>query len=417
MKKSVQHNNLSDAQWPVVIVGAGPVGLLVANFLGLQNIPCLLAEKRIDRAAWSKAIGITPPSLEIMRICGLHTQVLNNAVRVKKAIIHDDRGLAGSVNFDKLDSPFQFILSHPQSLTTDVFEHSLTQYRSVTYQKGLELEGIRREKGHVKLSFHDACSGKAIQNTAGYVIGCDGSDSTVRCLAGIPFQRSSYGRHFVMGDYEDATDWGGEAHVFFTQDGSLESFPLPGAQRRWVSMVVQCQNGSPEDNYLGERVEQFCGRHLALKRTSPVFSFTPEKIIVSRAACNRIILAGDAAHVISPIGGHGMNTGFGDAAQLAVIIPQLLKNGLQYSGHLIDLYNVRRLRAAAAARRRAAVGMWVGTRTGKFVSSLRGFLFRRLVKPPVDEMIASHFAMLSMPHSRINISRLYTEQVGGYTDD
>ena len=113
--------------WPVIIIGAGPVGLLLANLLGRQNIRCLLAEKRLESAEWSKAIGVTPPSLDILEKGCLHRPVLEAGVRVKKAIVHDERGPAGSVSFEQIESGFRFILTLPQYDTTKILEKSLAQ--------------------------------------------------------------------------------------------------------------------------------------------------------------------------------------------------------------------------------------------------------------------------------------------------
>ncbi len=388
------------AFWPVIIIGAGPVGLLLANLLGRQNIRCLLAEKRLTGARWSKAIGITPPSLEILRKGSLHRPVLEAGVRVKKAIVHDDRGMAGSVNFTDLESSFRFILTLPQSKTEKLLEKSLKQCPSVTFRRGIELKGIESDGHNPTAVFFDTASGRPQRAATRYIVGCDGSDSTTRHLAGIRYKRSSYRQKFVMADYEDNTSWGDEAHLFFTKDGSLESFPLSGSMRRWVSLVVDCPETEPGEEYLEARVKNFCGYKLGGLRRSPVFQFIPEKITVPQPACRRVILAGDAAHVMSPIGGQGMNTGFADAYFAASVIPRLLEARGDPSGNLLQQYNRRRRRAADSARRRAAAGMWVGTRTGRAASAVRRILFRHmLLKPPVAGQLAPHFAMLTIPHN------------------
>ncbi len=396
-----------EARWPVIVIGAGPVGLLLANLLGRQNIRCFLIEKRLVHAEWSKAIGITPPSLEILGKARLHRPVLKAGVRVKKAIVHDERGPAGSVSFEHLESRFRFILTLPQSDTMKILEYSLAQYPSITFRRGLELTELQLAGNCLRATLNDITNGRSQQVFAQYVVGCDGSDSTTRSLAGILFKRKSYRQQFVMADYEDTTPWAGDAHFFFTKDGSLESFPLPGAGRRWVSMVAGSNGSEPGEKFLADRVEHFCGHRIGRMRRSPVFRFTPEKIIVSQPASGRVILAGDAAHVMSPIGGQGMNTGFADAELVASVMPELLGGGRVSSENLLSEYNRRRRRAAESARRRAATGMWVGTRTGRAASAVRRLFFRRiLLKPPLSEKLAPYFAMLTIPHRRLERSAI-----------
>ncbi len=390
-----------DTRWPVIVVGAGPVGLLLANLLGRQNVRCLMIEKRLVDAEWSKAIGITPPSLEILRKACLHGPVLKAGVRVKNAIVHDERGPAGSVSFEHMESRFRFILTLPQSETMKILEHSLAQHPSITFRRGLELTELQ-SAGKCLRAMLKGPDGRPQRVVAQYVVGCDGSDSTTRSLAGIRSSKKSYRQQFVMADYEDTTPWAGDAHLFFTKDGSLESFPLPGAGRRWVSMVAGSNGWEPGEQFLADRVEHFCGHRIGGLRRSPVFRFTPERIIVSQPASGRVILAGDAAHVMSPIGGQGMNTGFADAELVASIMPDLLGNGRVSSGNLLSEYNRRRRRAAGSARRRAATGMWVGTRTGRAASAVRRLFFRRiLLRPPLREKLAPYFAMLTIPHRRL----------------
>ncbi len=387
-----------------MIVGAGPVGLLLANFLGQRGIRCLLIEKRAQTIDWSRAIGITPPSLEILRLAGLHCEMTNQGVKVQEAVVHDDRGRAGSLSFNQIPSRYRFILTLPQSKTMKTLEEALQRHPSVTFQRGTELIKLQSGEQHVRAKLKDITGNNRTETVnAQWLVGTDGADSPTRKMMGIHFKRRPYGLSFVMADYEDTTGWGDEAHLFFTQHGSLESFPLPDKKRRWIALLDGENNAKTDKGWLEQQTLLLSGKDIAGLRCSPIFYFEPEKISVSRLWADRTILAGDAAHVMSPIGGQGMNTGFADAEFLASLLPELLNRSESEHEEILNNYDFRRRRAARSARRRSALGMWVGTRTGARASTIRSVLLRRiLLKSPLREKLAPHFAMLNIPFNRLN---------------
>jgi demethylmenaquinone methyltransferase/2-methoxy-6-polyprenyl-1,4-benzoquinol methylase len=203
----------------------------------------------------------------------------------------------------------------------------------------------------------------------------------VRELAGIACARKQYRPRFAMGDFADQTGWGDVAHLFFTTRGSVESFPLPGGQRRWIT---------PATIDLVGRVREITGVDLSASRQFSQSEFQPERLLCDRYSTGRVILCGDAAHVMSPIGGQGMNTGFADAEFLATT----LRDG---TNGLRD-YDRQRHRAFRIAARRAARGMWLGTRTSRVASALRSWFLRAvLLRPPVVHRLPAYFAMLTIP--------------------
>lgn len=381
---------------PIVIVGGGPVGLLLANRLGQRGIPCLLIEKRLAQPDWSRSIGVTPASLAILKRAGLDAAFIGRGVAVKRARVFDDWNEVGTLDFGGLPTEFPFILSIPQSETMSILTENLHHLPLVTFCTGLELQGMTVEGDRARLSLGVAGGRQEVELTARWVIGCDGHDSTVRFLAGFPFSRQCYTPSFVMADYDDKTDWGREARLYFTRFGSLESFPLPGGKRRWVVLLPPgCEDqGSP--NLLESRTSLICGHSLAGLNSSLKTTFVPERLLAHTFFRGRAILAGDAAHVMSPIGGHGMNVGFGDVEHLAGLFPDLDEPGRAEA--LLEGYDRRRRVAFEAASRRAAAGMWLGTRTGRHASSVRARCFRwALHSPALSDRLSRHFAMLSTP--------------------
>jgi len=384
---------------PVLIIGAGPVGLLLANLLGKLQIPVFLAEQRTELPDWSRAIGVTPPSLEILKSVGIHEKLEEAGVCIEEALVHDDRGTVGRVGFSELDSEFQHILALPQCDTMRFLADNLARFSSVTVRRGLTLTGLKLEGENIVAEFDSGEVNSRTKLNVSWLVGCDGVESTVRKMGGINFSRRGYGQSFVMADYDDHTALGDHAHLYFKREGSVESFPLPGRRRRWVVLANSMPADADRAAFLERVVAARAGYSLSAGiRQSPVFQFTPECVVVDRLAAGRILLAGDAGHVISPIGGQGMNTGFADAELAATILPRLLAD--EEPETLLAVYNKVRSCAARSARRRAALAMWVGTRVGRISSAVRNLSLRALLKSPLAKNIPSHFAMLSIPYNR-----------------
>jgi 2-polyprenyl-6-methoxyphenol hydroxylase-like FAD-dependent oxidoreductase len=289
-------------RWPVLIVGAGPVGMLLALLLAGRKIHSLLIEKRPGSLEWSKAIGITPPSLAILAKAGIDRTFITHGVKVTEAVVHDGCGIAGEVRFDRLASAYPFILTLPQSKTLEILAHALEASPYVEVRRSVELVTVSQTGGAVEVGLQATGGGDEKTIQAEWLIGCDGSKSTVRNLLSIGSSRKAYPTRFVMADFGENTRWDRQAHLFFTRQGSLESFPLSAGKRRWVASITKTAEGRTLEQFLVDQTALISGVQLKDPRDSPLFEFQPERLDVSRLYCGRVILAGDAAHVMSPIG-------------------------------------------------------------------------------------------------------------------
>ena len=380
----------------VLIVGAGPVGLLLANLLGAEGVSCVLVEKRTEESSFSRAIGITPPSLAILRRLGLDQSLIAAGIRVEEAHVSNGRRTLGWVRFDSLPEPYRFMLAIPQSETTRLLAASLTQFPHVDYHTSVELVRLTQEAGGVRVELRDHAAKTEDELSAQFVVGCDGHRSTVRELSGIRYARRLYRPQFVMADFDDQTGLGRQAHLFFTPRGSVESFPLPAGQRRWIVLA----DISPEQvsaDYVARRVYALTGFDLTEARQFNQSHFRPERLLCAHCYDRRVVLCGDAAHVMSPIGGQGMNTGFADAELLAHVLIRTFREGAPAEA-LFREYEHHCRRAFSVAAARAARGMWLGTRTGWLLSVWRDwFIESVLLRPPVATRLPAYFAMLTIP--------------------
>jgi 2-polyprenyl-6-methoxyphenol hydroxylase-like FAD-dependent oxidoreductase len=247
----------------------------------------------------------------------------------------------------------------------------------------------------VTATLTNPATGESERVHSDFLAGCDGGDSRARTLAEIVTTGDSYPQTFVMADFADASGFGREAHLFFTRHGSVESFPLPGDRRRWIVQTLQLLR-PPPPGLLVDTVRQRTGVDLVDSDCSFESAFAVRHRLAQRYFQGRVALCGDAAHLMSPVGGQGMNVGFGDAVALAGVLTRGLRRGADAEPLLAD-YSRRRQAVAKIAIDRAARGMWMGTRRGRLAGLWREPLLRLLLSPPLCRKLPAYFAMLTLP--------------------
>lgn len=379
--------------WDVLIVGAGPVGLLLGNLLGKSKRRVLIVDRRPGRPEASMAIGVTPPSLAILRELGLDGRFCAAGVQVEHAVVHGQRRQLGELSFAGIDSPWPFILALPQATTVALLEENLKQWPSVELRRGLALEDFNPQPDRVEVSLRGP-DNQIIQESCLYLAGCSGAEGTVRRQCRLAEEPRPYPQTFLMADFVDRTDLGSSAHLWFTADGSVESFPLPQQQRRWIIQTPELLD--EKSDILPAVVLRRTGYQL---QSQPLFqsAFGVRKLLADSYVRGRVVLAGDAAHLMSPVGGQGMNSGFADAAWLAQALTLILDG--QGSTELLESYSRARREAAQIAIGRAERGMWMGTRRGALNALWRDLFLRLLLSAPMRPHLPPYFAMLTIPNS------------------
>jgi len=171
--------NTQPHDYQVVIVGAGPVGLLLANLLGQAGIRTLVADRRERGPEASMAIGVTPPSLLILRTLGLDETFVAAGVKVERARVFGDRRKLGELSFGYLAGSWRYILSLPQAETVRLLEEHLSNWPSVTLRRGLELVDFAQDESGVEVTLQENGSGGQVLRSA-WLVGCDGRSGAVR---------------------------------------------------------------------------------------------------------------------------------------------------------------------------------------------------------------------------------------------
>ncbi|MBN2738219.1 MAG: FAD-dependent monooxygenase [Spirochaetales bacterium] len=380
----------------ILIVGAGPVGLLLANLLGKRGVNTIIIDKKPEISTRSKAIGITPPSLKILDSLGMARDFIENGLKISDVRIHGSKSILGSVSFDHIPSQYPFVLSLPQEKTELMLLNHLKSFSSVRLIMNCELKKLENTEtslwaeGIIKNNHGD----ESIKISANYLCACDGYKSDVRKFTGIPLKSIKYRDSFLMGDFIDTTGWGKEAHLFFTSSGSVESFPMPGNKRRWI-IQTDFYHKTPQPGYLEAEIKKRSRHELSPKDKLSQSPFNVYKHVLPRFFKGRVLFLGDAAHTISPIGGQGMNTGIADAELADALLGQMLTKG--HSPSLMEVYEKCRKKAVKAAARRAWLSMRVGTVRGPFFSAVRNILLAITLKTGMGKYFSRFYAMLTIP--------------------
>ena len=385
----------------VLIIGAGPVGLLLANLLGSRGVRAVVCDQRTTPLASSMAIGVTPPSLEILQPLGLDSVFRDAGVPVRHAEVYEARTRVGRLDFAGIASDYPFFLSIPQARTVEILRTNLRQFSCVTVHDGVEFTGLTQESNGVRATLSGVANRAGGELRSRFVVGADGHRSAVRKAAGLVVREKNYPQRFIMADFTDRSGLGTEARLFFTPEGSVESFPLPGGWRRWIVQTGELSGEEPEA-YLIRNVRRLAGYDLSQEPARFVSTFGAKWMLANRYQAGRVLLAGDAAHVMSSIGGQGMNTGFADAEMLAEILTRVLRQPAAMPGGFAAYDRIRR-EAFKVAAKRAERGMWLGTLQGRVASWCRKHLIRHvLFSALMKRHLAPHFAMLTIPYCNLN---------------
>ncbi|WP_125609821.1 FAD-dependent oxidoreductase [Specibacter cremeus] len=370
----------------VVIVGGGPVGLCLAALLLRERHSVRVLERRGAPGTDSRAIGIHPPALHVLRDAGVHDALLREGVRVPGGVARSRGGVVGSVSFAASTPANPFVLTIPQARTEALLARRVDALDPRALVRGAVVVGLD-DGGQVTVS----AGGRGMTYRARLVVGADGARSTVRAVAGIRVRGRDYPDSYLMGDFADTGDDGVLAVLYLEAGGIVESFPLPGGMRRWVAHTDTTLHGATAAQ-LATLIRRRTGVSLEPETNTMLSPFTTRVRRAERMVSGRIILIGDAAHEISPIGGLGMNLGWLDAAALAPVI------GAALAGHdpgpLLAAFDRTRRRAAGRAVRQSALNMALGRPLPGPVLAARNAVLRQAFGAPwLNTLAARRFSM------------------------
>jgi len=371
----------------IVIVGGGPVGLYIAGRLLQLGYSCKVLEKRVSINPHSRSLGIHPVSLELFEKAGISKKFVDEGVKIRRGIAFWNRSNIGDIHFDQLPMPFNYILAIPQSETERILQEWVISLNKETLVRGAEVQSVHDEKESVSIRYQK--DGELMSINSRFLIGCDGLNSFVRSELNIPFKGKPYPDTYIMGDFTDNTEFGKDAAVYLHNEGLIESFPLPNGMRRWVVKTDQ-RIQQPDSELLSELIFDRLGHSLNATENVMMSSFGVHHFIAQKMAKGNVLLAGDAAHVVSPIGGQGMNLGWLDGEVCVETIIQSIEHPEKQPSLFLS-YSKNQRKVAKQVAKRAEMNMWLGRKeSSNFIVKT---LLQTVIHTPLSRLFANLFTM------------------------
>ncbi|WP_067484798.1 FAD-dependent monooxygenase [Actinomadura hibisca] len=337
----------------VVIVGAGPSGLLLAGDLADAGVPCTVLERRVGESNLTRAFAVHARTLELLDQRGVAEALLSTGERVRRVRLFGEAVL----DLSRLPSRHRYVLVTPQYETERVLEERAVA-AGAEILRGREATGLRQDSGGVTLDVR-AADGTGHALRAAYAVGCDGVHSTVRRALGLPFPGGSVIRSVMLADVRLADAPREVLTVGATGDAFALLVPFGDGWYRAVAWnrAHQAPDSEPvEFAEVRDTVRRALGTDHGMHDPRWTARFHSDERQVPHYRIGRVFLAGDAAHVHSPVGGQGMNTGLQDAANLGWKLAAALRG--QAPPGLLDSYHEERhpvgravLRGSGAATR------------------------------------------------------------------
>ncbi|WP_334043976.1 FAD-dependent monooxygenase [Burkholderia ambifaria] len=328
---------------PVLIVGAGPTGLAAAMSLARARVPVRIIDRLTTPAPYSRAIGIQARTLEMLEQHRAVEPFLVLGHRAHAAALHAGGRVIARLDFDPLQTRYPYLLFLDQSITEQLLAEHLAGL-GVTVERGVTLTACDAGGTSLDVAIRGA-DGREQSFAPSYLIAADGAHSTVRHLLGVGFAGQAFEQTFLLADFSAIPDWPEEEiHLFTTPDGIAGLFPMGGGRYRLVAdrppgdaspdapppSLAQCE----------AIVRARVGASIAPSDLAWSSYFRLQSRMVDRLRHGRVFFAGDAAHVHSPAGAQGMNTGMQEAFNLGWKLARVLGGGTPE--RLLDTYHAER---------------------------------------------------------------------------
>lgn len=333
----------------ILIVGGGPVGLILANILAKQHIDFKIIDKEEIPTTQDRAITITARTLEQLQAIDISTPLVNEGVHCFFTKLYYKKHLLGQLDLSQLNSAYNFILQIAQPSIVRILETELKKSEAQV-SRPMKLLHFKKEENVITCEIENVITGEIEMLEADYLIACDGGHSTVRRESGVGFLGETIGETTILVDaeiknfplrYE-------ERHICTLPNQSvLFILPLQRMNNRNISRIGLTRAGK----HLYENNEDIV---LAIKKamketgfenaeiSAPIWitNFNPKQFVVEKLYKENIAFAGDAAHVQSPIGAQGLNTGAQDVFNLGWKLIFVIKH--HFNKQLLDTYHEER---------------------------------------------------------------------------
>jgi 2-polyprenyl-6-methoxyphenol hydroxylase-like FAD-dependent oxidoreductase len=349
---------ITSTKTEAIIIGAGPTGLMLACQLVRYGVDFIIIDKKDGVTPFSKALGVHARTLEIYEQMGLAQKAIAEGTVAGKVRLLAGAHVRGEMDLSSIGrglSPYPYLLVLEQSRNERLlYDYLLEHGKDVQWQA--ELSGFSQTSDVTAAQVMTA-DGDSFTIEAKYLVGCDGPKSPVRHGLGLGFEGSTFERIFYVADVQIDWQFSHDAlHICLARSSGMVFFPMPG-ERRYRIVGAFPEGFNSDEGEKGEalyekvlyekielQIRQQSGLDLDISHVSWFSTYKVHTRHVERFSSGRCFLAGDAAHVHTPAGGQGMNTGIQDAYNLAWKLAFVLRG--KADSELLDSYNHERLENA-----------------------------------------------------------------------
>jgi len=405
----------------VLIAGAGPVGLTMASELARYGLNVRLVDKNTERTDKSKALVLWARTLELIDSMGTGCtqRFVESGLKVQGLNILSGRELIAHVEMTDIESPYNFALMIPQSETERLLEEHIATF-GLKAERQAELKQFQAGADGVSCTLLHS-DGREETVEASWLIGCDGAHSTVRHQLGMEFHGSTLLSDWILADIHLNGVTGEPAvNIFWHAQGMIAVFPLSGTRYRVIADVGESSGSIGEGNRPAPTMEEVqkildVRGPGGIQASEPVWlsSFSINERKVSDFRSGRVFLAGDAAHVHSPAGGQGMNTGMQDACNLAWKLA-LVSRGICAPEPLLGSYSMERSTIAKLVLEATGKATVVGVMKGGIKQSIRNHVASLIFGfAPVKHTIANLLSEVAVAYTESPLNAKSTHVHGG----
>lgn len=330
----------------VLIVGAGPSGLVMALWLAHFGIPLRIIDKSAGPGETSRAMAVHARTLEFYQQLGFADEAIAKGMFVEHINVRKSGHVVATVNIGPLGknlSPFPYVLSLPQDDHEKMLIEQLLK-KGVPVERNTELVSFTEDAHTVSAVIKKQDTTETI--TTPFLLGCDGARSTVRIQSGLDFKGGTYEQIFYVADVMATGDVvNGYMQLCLGDDDFTLAFPIRSSGSiRLIGIVPKEKQNNATIEFTDVAPVAIRDTKITISQVNWFSTYHSHHRVANHFRKGRAFLAGDAGHIHSPVGGQGMNTGIGDATNLAWKIAAVLQK--RADDTILDTYEMERIRFA-----------------------------------------------------------------------
>jgi len=308
----------------ILIVGAGPTGLTLACVLQRAGISFRIIDKKAQATETSNALGIHARTLELLEDLGVVDDFLAQGKKIHQACMHSKGKTIAKLDLTQINSLYNYVLVLPQSGTEKILGQHL-QSKGTHIEYDTKLIDLDEKNSHYTVTIQHESTNTHVHPQ--YIVACDGAHSNVRRFCGMEFKGNEIPEQFVLCDANVTTDLSlDQVHTFFGAGELFALFPLPSGDVRLIANLTNKDKVELDAVDFNQLTAKRSEKKITINNITWKSTFWIHSNTIKKMQHDKIFFAGDAAHIHSPMGGQGMNTGMQDAYNLGWKLAYVLQN-------------------------------------------------------------------------------------------